>query len=120
MIEVAALGPSEFRDSTATRDSVPFIVMIIPDIHDLSPGTPYQALYDRIEATFKGMGLATINTFGAFQQRFGGDVTQLWIQGDDPHPNARGHALMADILYQYLVEADPLRLKAAGAPPRPH
>lgn len=103
------------RDRTA-RDSVPFVVMIIPDIHDLSPGTPYKALYERIDATFHGMGITTINTFDTFQRRFGGDVTTLWIQGDDPHPNARGHALMADILYRYLVDDDPLLLRKAGLP----
>ena len=101
------------RDRTA-HDSVPFVVMIIPDIHDLTPGTPYRALYDKIEAAFHGAGFATINTFPDFQRQFGGDVRTLWIQGDDPHPNARGHALMAEILYRYLVDTDPLALKAAG------
>lgn len=109
------------RDRTA-QASVRFIVMIIPDIHDLSPGTPYQALYARIEAAFHGMGITTINTFDAFQRQFGGDVTKLWIHGDDPHPNARGHALMADILYRYLVDNDPLGFRAAGGrtPQRSH
>ena len=102
------------RDRT-TKDGVPFIVMIIPDIHDLSPGTPYKALYDKMEAKFKEMGLTTINTFDAFQRDFGDDVTKLWIQADDPHPNARGHALMADILYRYIVAADPLGSRGAPA-----
>ena len=99
----------------ASRDGVPFVVMIVPDIHDLSPGTPYKALYSRIESVLKGMDIPTINTFDAFQQQFGDDVTKLWIQGDDPHPNARGHALMADVLYQWLVAIDPLRLRGAGS-----
>ena len=101
------------RDRTA-RDSVPFVVMIIPDIHDLSPGTPYGALYDKIEAAFKEKGITSLNTFEAFQETGGGDVTKLWIQSDDPHPNGRGHALMADALYAYLATVDPLRLRAAG------
>ena len=99
----------------SSRDGVPFVVMIVPDIHDLSPGTPYKALYSRIESVLKGMDIPTINTFDAFQQQFGDDVTKLWIQGDDPHPNARGHALMADVLYQWLVAIDPLRLRGAGS-----
>jgi hypothetical protein len=106
------------RDRTA-KDSVPFVVMIIPDIHDLSPGTPYKALYDRIEAAFTDKGITSLNTFEAFQRQFGDDVTKLWIQGDDPHPNGKGHALMADALYTYLDAADPLALRSAGHVPQP-
>jgi lysophospholipase L1-like esterase len=101
------------RAATA-KDSVPFIVMIVPDIHDLSPGTPYKDLYEKIEVTFRGKGLTTVNTFDAFQREFGGDVSKLWNQADDPHPNARGHALMADVLYDYLVHTDPLKFGRAG------
>lgn len=103
------------RDAAA-RDSVPFVVMVIPDIHDLSPGTPYAGLYGQIDSTFRAMGLATINTFPVYQAEFGQDVTRLWIQGDDPHPNARGHAVMAQALYDYLVTQDPLALRRPAAP----
>ena len=101
------------RDEAA-RAGVPFIVVITPDIHDLSPGTPYKALYDKIEAKFSGMGIPTVNTFDALQRDFGKDVSSLWIQPDDPHPNAKGHAVMADVLYRYLVDHDPLRLTSAA------
>jgi lysophospholipase L1-like esterase len=104
---------TEMRDTTA-RDGVPFVIMIIPDIHDLTPGTRYKALYTKMETTFRGLGIPTVNTFDAFQREFGDDVTKLWIQSDDPHPNAKGHALMADVLYHYMVEADPLKLKATA------
>lgn len=99
----------------AARDSVPFVLMIIPDVHDLSPTTPYKALYRQIDSTFESMGLQTVNTFDAYQQRYGDKVSQLWIQADDPHPNARGHAVMADELYRYLVTTDPLHLRVAGS-----
>ena len=102
------------RDTTA-KDGVPFLVMIVPDIHDLSPGTPYQVLYSKMETAFKGMGLPTVNAFDPFQKEFGDDVSKLWIQSDDPHPNAQGHKLMAQVLYQYFVDTDPLKLKAPAA-----
>lgn len=104
---------SEMRDITA-KDGVPFVVMIIPDIHDLSPGTPYKELYSKMETAFKAMNIPTVNTFDAFQKDFGDDVSKLWIQSDDPHPNATGHALMAKFLYDYIVETDPLKLKSEG------
>ncbi len=101
---------------TTDKDGVPLLLMIIPDIHDLSTGTPYRELYTKMEAAFQKLGIPTVNTFDAFQKQFGGDVSKLWIQSDDPHPNASGHALMADALYRYLVETDPLRLKRAATP----
>jgi len=105
---------SEIRDQTA-KDNVPFVVMIIPDIHDLSPGTPYKDLYAKMETAFKAMNLPTVNTFDTFQKDYGNDVSKLWIQSDDPHPNANGHALMAKFLYDYIADNDPLKLKSEGA-----
>ena len=99
----------EMRDACAA-DHTPFIVMIVPDIHDLSAGTPYRALYEKMEGAFRSAGFDVVNTFDAFQQRFGADVTKLWIQSDDPHPNATGHALMADQLVEHLERANPLQL----------
>ena len=106
---------AEMRNLTA-KDGVPFLVMIVPDIHDLAPSTPYKALYAKMETAFKAMNIPTVNAFDPFQKEFGDDVTKLWIQSDDPHPNAKGHALMAQILYQYFTGHDPLQLK----PSSPH
>ena len=99
----------EMRDACAA-DHTPFVVMIIPDVHDLSTGTPYRALYEKMERAFRNDGFDVVNTFDAFQQRFGDDVTKLWIQADDPHPNAAGHALIADQLVGHLEHANPLQL----------
>lgn len=95
---------------TLAADGVPLVVMIVPDIHDLSAGSPFQPLYALMERTFRGAGLDVVNTVAAFQQRFGSDVASLWIQSDDPHPNAAGHALMADQLVTHLVRVNPLSL----------
>ncbi len=99
----------EMRD-TCTADGVPFTVMIVPDIHDLSPGTPYRALYEKMDTAFRADGFDVVNTLGAFQRQFGADVSKLWIQADDPHPNAAGHALMAGQLAEHFVRANPLKL----------
>jgi lysophospholipase L1-like esterase len=109
---------AEIRQVTRT-DGVPFIIMLIPDIHDVSQNSPYRDLYTKMEAVFNKLEIPTINTFDAFQKEAGNDVSRLWIQSDDPHPNAKGHALMADALYGYLVEADPLKLKQRTVSPAP-
>jgi hypothetical protein len=95
---------------TLDRDHVPLLVMIVPDIHDLSRTSPYGQLYATMEKAFSAAGVRTLNTYGAFQEKFGDREQDLWIQSDDPHPNAKGHALMADVAYKYLVEHDPLAL----------
>ena len=103
---------AQMRDR-CRQDGIPFAIMILPDIHDLSPGTPYGALYGKMETAFRSMDVPVLNTFDAFQKRFGGDVSQVWIQSDDPHPNVAGHSLMADEFYQYLVRENPLKLPVA-------
>lgn len=105
----------EMRDACG-RAGVPFVAVITPDIHDLSPGTPYKALYDRIAAAFQQKGIPTISTFDALQAAFGADVSAVWIQADDPHPNAKGHAVMADVLYRYIVRENPLKLTPITPP----
>ena len=106
----ATLGQIRVMRDTCADRGVPFIVMIVPDIHDLSPGTPYRALYGQMEAAFRSVDLRVVNTFDAFQRQFGADVTSLWIRGDDPHPNAAGHTLMAGQLVEYMVRDNPLHL----------
>jgi len=93
--------------ATLDRDHVPFVVMIVPDIHDLSRTSPYKAIYSKMEGAFSTAGLPTLNAYPAFQEKFGDHEQDLWIQSDDPHPNALGHALMADLIYQYLIDQKP-------------
>lgn len=90
---------------TLKRDSIPFVIMIVPDFHFLDKGTPFAALYSKIEAQFQSMKIDTINTFEDFRERFSGKEAELWIQADDPHPNGQGHKLMADVLYRHLEQS---------------
>ncbi|MEY2481465.1 MAG: hypothetical protein QOI04_2392 [Verrucomicrobiota bacterium] len=101
----------------AQKDGVPVVIMIVPDIHELSPDTPFRGLYAKMASAFQQLGIPTINTFDEFRKHFAANVSSLWIQSDDPHPNASGHALMAEILYNYLVEVDPLKLKKSTRDP---
>ena len=105
---------ADMRDR-CRADGVPFLVMVVPDIHDLSAGTPFAPIYAKIDTAFRQLDLPVLDTFAPFQQRFGADVTKLWIQSDDPHPNAAGHALMAELIEDYFVREKPL----APPPARP-
>lgn len=84
--------------------NIPFLVMLVPDTHDLRVNSPYAPIYQSIETQFKKAGLETLNAFAPFSLQYGGKENTLWVQQDDPHPNAGGHELMADLLYDYLAE----------------
>jgi lysophospholipase L1-like esterase len=101
---------SAMRD-IAARDGVPMIVMIIPDFHNLAKGTPYESLYAKMEKGFLERRFVTINTFPVFQERYGGKESELWIQPDDPHPNAKGHEVMAELLYDHLSKRGAFALR---------
>src|SRR3989344_3787793 len=84
------------------RDNVSFLIMIIPDFHNLSGTSPYQPIYNKIEKAFLEKQFSIINMFPVFQKNYSDRQKDLWIQADDPHPNENGHALMAEELYKYL------------------
>ena len=86
----------------ATR-SVPFWVMIIPDLHDLRENGPYAKIYDTIELTFDKNHIQTLNMFPIFAMEFANREQDLWVQSDDAHPNAKGHQLMAETFYKILL-----------------
>lgn len=83
---------------------IPFLIMIVPDFHNLAPGTPYSGLYEKMQQAFTKMGISTLNAFPEFQRIYGTKECLLWVQTNDPHPNSTGHALMAQILYEYLAK----------------
>ncbi len=99
------LGLVADMQKTAAADKVPFMIMIVPDFHNLGKDSPYATIYAKIEAGFKALGIHTTNAFPVFQQRYGGHESDLWIQPDDPHPNAKGHELMGELLVNDLRDA---------------
>lgn len=104
----------------AAKDKVPMVIMVIPDFHNLANGTPYESIYSKIEKGFSDRHFTTINTFPVFQKRYGGGKeSELWIQPDDPHPNAKGHEVMAEVLYEYLSKPGAFALHAANDTTKP-
>ncbi|MEZ4749104.1 MAG: hypothetical protein R3B54_00345 [Bdellovibrionota bacterium] len=61
----------------ASAKGIPFLVMIVPDTHDLKVDSAYAPIYETIEAKFKEEGLDTLNAFTAFSSAFGGRKTRF-------------------------------------------
>lgn len=91
-------------NALAGKSGIPFLIVIVPDFRNLGPDSPYKDLYGQISAGFAKAGIPTVNSFDVFQQRHGKNPRELWIQSDDPHPNALGHATMADVVFDALMK----------------
>lgn len=77
---------------------------MVPDIHNLDH-YPLGFIHDIFSKTARDNGFAYVDLLPALN---GIASTDIWAMPGDPHPNARGHALMADAIFPVL---------ASGAPP---
>lgn len=80
-----------------------FAIIIFPDLHDLSANSPYLEIYQKIQFEFEKLGVPVKSWVPEFQKTFGGHETDAWVQRDDPHLNSKGHELMAEEFYNFLV-----------------
>ncbi len=61
---------------------------------------PFLPLYTRVAEAARARGLTVTEPFPAFEGR---TPRSLWVSAVDPHPNAAGHALLAERLTRDLV-----------------
>lgn len=84
------------------KRNIPLVVVLIPDLHDLSEKNPYLKLYEKIIATLQRMEIHTINTYPALHEVFGKNSKEAYVQRDDPHPSAKTHHIIADEIFNDL------------------
>lgn len=83
-------------------------VLIHPRLHFLHRLHPFRRHYAAVAAAVRARGLtATV----AFPHFLGEDAPSLWVSPTDPHPNARGHALLAEALLEGIAEDVPARCR---------
>jgi|TARA_B100001971_G_C18200982_1_gene544556 lysophospholipase L1-like esterase len=104
--EQTKLAMKELSD-LCQENGIPLLVMLTPNTHNLSKDELYPKLYEKILVKFEEMGVPVINTYPQFISQFGDDQSKVWVAPDDPHPNTKGHKIMADAFYGYL-KANPL------------
>jgi hypothetical protein len=93
----------------AAQDQVPILVVLIPDMHDLSPKSVFAPLYERIHAGFVARGLPTLDTVPLFREKYAGRESELWVTPGDRHPNAKAHRVIAEALSAELSRPGALR-----------
>lgn len=71
---------------------------ITPDVHQLT-NYPFRYIHERMAQVAAERGFIFIDLYPPFERE---DPAGIWAMPGDPHPNARGHRLMADALYPVL------------------
>ena len=89
---------------------IPFHMVLFPVLTNLER-YPYDSVEADIARFAGDHGIPFFSLTPAFRNRRGAD---LWIGPGDQHPNARGHSIVADALYPYLIDA----LARLPQPPR--
>jgi len=85
----------------AREHDIRVTLAMVPDIHSLTD-YPLGFVHDIFARTARDNGFAYIDLLPVFR---GLTPQEIWAMPGDPHPNARGHALMADAIYGVLSQA---------------
>jgi lysophospholipase L1-like esterase len=118
-------GPSydamlELRRSlvqAATAKGVPVLVLLFnaevkaDDAYAASP--TYLRLHKSLQTRLGEMGYLVLDLYPDYQEWLKqsklADMSSLWSDAEDHHPNARGHALLADFILRYIEDSPRLR-----------
>jgi len=96
----------------ARRRGACAVVLVHPDVSQLRFFHPFTDLYDKVGRAARERGLAVAQAFPYYRGR---DANALRVSTIDGHPNAQGHALLAEALFDALLGLPP----RCGLPLRP-
>jgi hypothetical protein len=83
---------------------VPLLVLNVPEMHGFDP-YPFAEVTELVRQRFAGSPTATfVDATAAFAAH---PPRSLWVSGEDPHPNALGHRLLADLARRALPRPAP-------------
>lgn len=96
------------------KDGASLTVMLIPELHRLGEPRPFAREYARVAELARADGARVLDLWSEFAGR---DARTLWVSDEDAHPNAAGHAIIAEALARDLTRgAAPEPTPEAGAP----
>ena len=82
----------------AKANNIRLTMAMMPDVHDLE-NYRFGWIHERMAGLAREMGYTFVDLLPAFA---GLKPSDVWAMAGDPHPNARGHKLMADAIYPLL------------------
>lgn len=103
----ATMRDIEAMEASAERFGAGFLVVLLPLLVEFED-YPLEELHSATTASIAERGVDVIDLLPAFA---GEDASALWVHPVDMHPNARGHAILAEAL------AEPVRERLEGAVP---
>lgn len=83
----------------ANDRNVPVIVAMIPDIHNLK-NYPFGFIHEKIKKLSEDNGFVFVDLYDSFKNI--DKPEEIWAMPGDPHPNAKGHQMIADQLFPIL------------------
>jgi len=86
------------------RERIPAVVFLHTSLEYLNVFHPYRRVYGRIAGSAEALGLHAIQSFPVFR---GHNEESLWVDVFDAHPNAAGHRLLAQALFDGLERLPP-------------
>jgi len=75
------------------RHNVPWIFVVLPEFHNFDDNNPFSDIYDEVKRTAASAGAVVVDVTGDFK---GQDPASIWVSYNDVHPNAKGHAIIAE------------------------
>jgi lysophospholipase L1-like esterase len=81
--------------SILRKQKVCGVVMLHTELQSLTPLSGFQRYYNAVQAVTEEREFFVIPTFSKFPRD---NPRSLWVGPNDPHPNARGHEILANAL----------------------
>lgn len=85
-------------DSTVREMGTELGILITPELHQLDP-YPFADIHEKLRALFEIRGRKVIDATEALKRE---KPETLWNAMDDQHPNAKGHKIIAEYLFEKL------------------
>jgi hypothetical protein len=85
-------------------NNINFMIMIIPDLHNLSSDNELIKLYSKIDKEFTEMKIPVVNTYKSLSNSFRKKPMESWVSKSDAHPNAKAHKIIGNDLYNFIIK----------------